>query len=136
MGTGSTAMRRSTQPDPLAVTGFVSFEGALDLSDKMRARVLKDCQQSFSARSGGGSKYSEGSTFWMPRDEAPRCLLEQLAQSTFDYYSQGLEFDARESGAEWWTMVIDTSDDIGFHWDKDYFSEAEEGLNVCPSVAT
>lgn len=62
------------------------------------------------------------------------------------------------SGAEWWTQVIDSRDDIGFHWDRDYgtFSQAamktsafkviayyrypgleeEEGVHVYPLFAT
>ena len=115
---------------------FTSFDNCLELSDRMMARTLKDCEATFTARAGNQDKYSEGSTFWLPRSAAPSCLLEQVAQSTFDHYTAGLDFDPESSGAEWWTLVIDVADDVGFHWDKDYYLEAEEGVNLCPRVAT
>ena len=31
---------------------------------------------------------------------------------------------------------MDSADDIGFHWDKDYSVEANSGINVFPHVAT
>jgi hypothetical protein len=40
------------------------------------------------------------------------------------------------SGAEWWTQVVDSEDDIGFHWDRDYGHEGSTGENLYPHLAT
>jgi len=45
-------------------------------------------------------------------------------------------FDHKTSGAEWWTQVIDSRDDIGFHWDRDYGLEETTGLHIHPHLAT
>ena len=42
----------------------------------------------------------------------------------------------RKSGAEWWTQVIDTDDDIGFHWDRDYGEEEKHGKHIYPAFGT
>eukprot|EP01034_Spumella_vulgaris_P024711 gene24711-31085_t len=47
-----------------------------------------------------------------------------------------MTFDADKSGAEWWTQVIDSRDDIGFHWDRDYGVEEETGQHLYPKLAT
>jgi len=46
------------------------------------------------------------------------------------------EVDPERSGAEWWTQVIDTRDDIGIHWDRDYGIEEDTGKHVYPHLAT
>uniref|UniRef100_A0A7S2J9B0 Uncharacterized protein n=1 Tax=Haptolina brevifila TaxID=156173 RepID=A0A7S2J9B0_9EUKA len=38
--------------------------------------------------------------------------------------------------AEWWTQVIDPSDEIGLHWDRDYDMQADQGLLLHPMLAT
>eukprot|EP01035_Chromulina_nebulosa_P018091 gene18091-23740_t len=38
--------------------------------------------------------------------------------------------------AEWWTQVIDSNDDIGFHWDKDYGIEESTSFNLFPHLGT
>ena len=44
-------------------------------------------------------------------------------------------YDPSNSGAEWWTQVIDDEDEIGWHWDKDYALEGS-GVNVHPQLGT
>ena len=80
--------------------------------------------------------YSTGSTYFIRADETPRCVLEECAKSIFEYHTQGVRFDATNSGAEWWTQVIDSRDDIGFHWDKDYGAEEVTGEIWYPNLCT
>jgi hypothetical protein len=41
-----------------------------------------------------------------------------------------------KSGAEWWTLAIDSDNaDVAWHWDKDYGLE-ESGINLNPHLAT
>jgi len=94
-------------------------------------------------------------TFWVPcQDFGPRCSMEQMALDVFDHHvkrnqqqqDEGLCFDAKTSGAEWWVQIrpspektgrysmLDKNDNpenddnndvdmakegISFHWDKD-----------------
>ncbi|CAM9890127.1 unnamed protein product [Ectocarpus sp. 12 AP-2014] len=80
-------------------------------------------------------EYSTGETFWIEADAAPRNCLERLALDIFKAHTAGARFNQKTSGAEWWTQVIEDTDDIGWHWDKDYGMEAR-GINVHPCLAT
>ncbi|CAM9153425.1 unnamed protein product [Hapterophycus canaliculatus] len=71
----------------------------------------------------------------MQADAVPRNCLERLALDIFEAHTPDARFNRATSGAEWWTQVIDESDDIGWHWDKDYGMEAH-GINVHPCLAT
>ncbi|CAM9299037.1 unnamed protein product [Scytosiphon promiscuus] len=112
---------------PMALTAALSEPEVL-------ARVVRDCQTVFSARAKK-LEYSTGETFWMQADAVPRNCLERLALDIFEAHTPDARFDRATSGAEWWTQVIDDSDDIGWHWDKDYGMEAN-GINVHPCLAT
>lgn len=79
--------------------------------------------------------YSTGETFWVPADGEPRCALEALALDIFRFHTAGARFRPGASGAEWWTQVIHTQDDIGWHFDKDYGME-RAGVNVHPHLGT
>eukprot|EP00903_Cladosiphon_okamuranus_P005906 g5840.t1 len=98
------------------------------------ARVVKDCQCVATARAFKMA-YSTGRTYWVQSDALPRNSLERLALDIFEAHTAGARFNRATSGAEWWTQVIKDSDDIGWHWDKDYGMEAQ-GLNVHPCLAT
>ena len=101
-------------------------------------QLLGDCEVAFTARSTGGKDYSAGDTFWLASNVAPRSGLEQLAREVFEFHTANVEwFDAESSGAEWWTLVLDSeSDSVGMHWDKDYTVEADCGVNVFPILST
>ena len=105
--------------------------------DQEHYPVLEDCRVAFTSKNTEGRAYSVGTTFFITADEEPRCLLEKMALEVFAYHADrlGIEFDAENSGAEWWTQVIDARDDIGFHWDRDY-GEEENGKLIYPTVAT
>ena len=120
--------------------GFRSFPGALDVTSTPAAAaahvvLVADCARTMTARAKGESGLSEGETFFVRAADAPRCGLEALARSVFDYHTAGATFDPERSGAEWWTQVIDAEDDIGFHWDQDY-GVADSGVNLHPHLAT
>eukprot|EP00752_Nemacystus_decipiens_P007142 g6395.t1 len=97
-------------------------------------QVVKDCRTVATARASKMA-YSTGKTFWMQADRVPRNSLERLALDIFEAHTAGARFNRAASGAEWWTQVINDSDDIGWHWDKDYGMEAQ-GINVHPCLAT
>ncbi|CAM9901735.1 unnamed protein product, partial [Discosporangium mesarthrocarpum] len=74
----------------------------------------------------------------MQADAEPRNGLEGLALDIFRAHTSQARFNAANSGAEveWWEKgVIEDTDDIGWHWDKDYGMESA-GINVHPCVAT
>ena len=80
--------------------------------------------------------HSTGNTYFIKPNDKPRFLLEDLAQKIFKYHTERLGgCKSHDCGAEWWTQVIDTRDDIGWHWDRDYGKE-EDGELVYPDMAT
>ena len=80
--------------------------------------------------------HNKGSTWWITADDTPKCSLERLAQKVFFLHTKGVDYDPKTSGAEWWTQVVNATDDIGFHWDKDYGFEEENGVCLYPHLAT
>jgi hypothetical protein len=105
-------------------------------------------------------------TFWMPADGTePRCVLEQCAMEIFRHHvKDGVVFDAKTSGAEWWVQIRpsppagryallpeeainggDCSDEVDlettgvcFHWDKDEDLRLAMGGNmyIHPHIST
>ena len=103
---------------------------------KAMEKLLQDSKTVFSARNGRpGQSYSAGETYFLPAAMTPRCGLERLARAVFNLHAGALipgeDYDANLSGAEWWTLVLDGQDDVGFHWDRDYALE-DDGLHVHP----
>uniref|UniRef100_A0A7S4BXZ0 Uncharacterized protein n=1 Tax=Chrysotila carterae TaxID=13221 RepID=A0A7S4BXZ0_CHRCT len=99
--------------------------------------LLDDCRTVFTARAAGGDGYSAGCTFWVSaQDSAPTTALERMALKIFRMHTADAEFEPSTSGAEWWTQVIDAQDDIGFHWDRDYDMQADQGILVHPQLGT
>ncbi|CAE8595943.1 unnamed protein product [Polarella glacialis] len=133
---------------PLPNYSFRSFPQLLPVGDQSAkaalATLVGDCEKAFTARATAkGASYSRGETFWVPAGAAPESLsaIERLALAIFHLHvpkgdSSGCSYDASRSGAEWWTQVIETEDDIGWHWDRDYGLEADEGLRLHPHIAT
>lgn len=113
-----------------------AFYSVLPKDDSL-SEVLIDCEQAFNCRNTSKNQnYSVGSTYFLKGNEAPRCNLELLAKQIFDFHTKGTKFDASTSGAEWWTQVIDHRDDIGFHWDRDYGAEEDQGIHIYPNLGT
>jgi len=132
--------------------------------------LVHDCELAFTARTKEESDaYSSGATFFMPASMKPRCALEQLTMNIFNAHTKGLEpgkhFDLERSGAEWWTLVMDTKsagenekdeannnsnsdndesveeeeedDEVGMHFDADYGLEQQlPNYMLHPRVAT
>mmetsp|Transcript_10080 Transcript_10080/g.30803 ORF Transcript_10080/g.30803 Transcript_10080/m.30803 type:complete len:421 (+) Transcript_10080:119-1381(+) len=101
--------------------------------------LREDCREAFTASSvGEDDSYSSGETFLMPAEGMePRMELERLALQIFnEHVADAVGVDRGESGAEWWTQVIDEEDDIRLHFDRDYALEKMVGINVHPHVAT
>ena len=150
-GSGSNNDDNSSKPT-LPRNPFASYANALSISsNEHRASFLKDCSLVFTARTKEDSDgYSTGSTFFLPCLMKPRCALEALAQTVFRAHVDSLGehkyvenngeskliYDPERSGAEWWTLVLDTpsngespnddgdddeeDDEVGIHFDADY----------------
>lgn len=106
--------------------------------DESLSEVLIDCEQAFNCRNlpSKNQDYSVGATYFLKANDLPKCNLEQLAKQVFDFHTTGMELDPNNSGAEWWTQVIDSRDDIGFHWDRDYGAEEVDGTHIYPNLGT
>eukprot|EP01033_Poteriospumella_lacustris_P010424 gene10424-7411_t len=138
----------ATQSSPDVVFTVFDAKDNLDLSCKDGSKIdskdalldvlRADCVRAFTAKglSEGEDNYSTGATFFISAEKVPENGLESLALQIFRKHTEGKRFDARRSGAEWWTQVIDAEDDIGAHWDRDYDLEEEEGVHMYPSFGT
>ena len=83
-----------------------------------------------------GVPYETNATYWVGAHTKPTSALEKLVLDIFRHHTAGQRFDAQRSGAEWWTQVVESSRDIGFHFDRDYELHHEEGVCVHPHLAT
>mmetsp|Transcript_7759 Transcript_7759/g.17518 ORF Transcript_7759/g.17518 Transcript_7759/m.17518 type:complete len:431 (-) Transcript_7759:52-1344(-) len=163
--------------DPIPRSPFASYANALSIqSDTHKASFLNDCSLVFTARTKEDSdSYSTGSTYFLPCHMKPRCALEALAQTIFRAHVDSLGglkgaekdgekkllYDPERSGAEWWTLVLDTpsggapskchekddnddddddeeeDDEVGMHFDADYGLEEQlPNYTLHPRVAT
>jgi len=90
---------------------------------------VADAVASFSQRS-----------YWLGASDEPVGRCERWAAAVFSAHTRGVEFDPRTSGVEWWTQIRTGNEppsrDIGCHWDKDEQLCDDEGLQVCPHLAT
>ena len=106
--------------------------------------LVADCKAAYlkvTTQTGvSGLTYSTNATYWMGAEASPRTALERLALSIFRHHSRRARFDPARSGAEWWTQVVSAQEEetgtIGFHWDRDYDLQYDQGLCVHPHVAT
>ena len=119
---------------PVLESGFISYPRCIPtslLQGGESKSLLQDMKTSMSAREvEEDGQYSLGDTFFLPATVPPRCGLEALAKSLFEFHTKDAEgFDPERSGAEWWTQVIDTRDDIGVHFDRDYGMEEVSNTN-------
>jgi hypothetical protein len=123
---------------------FESFENCLPDSPDLLECMRKDCATAYNRKDDavdtaavGETDYAaEGCTYFQKADEAPRCWPEELALMIFRHHTRDAKFDPASSGAEWWTMVVNSESDIGFHWDRDYGLEGASGYNVHPQLGT
>lgn len=135
--------------EPLPRQAFQSFANALHVESM--ELIIKDCESVFTARTrDDDAAYSAGCTYFVPCKMKPRCALEGLALQIFQAHVKGLEgwFNPEQSGAEWWTLVMDASkpdtaddeyddDEVGMHFDADYGLEAQmPNILLHPRVAT
>ena len=105
----------ATKDDPIPRYPFASFPRSLRVKNTARSDFLGDCERAFTARAKEtGEAYSAGATFFVPAKMTPRCALEALALDIFKAHTKGLKegvhYDPDRSGAEWWTLVLETSD--------------------------
>jgi hypothetical protein len=125
---------------------FENFGNCLS-NDAAIIDVLRDdCLHAFTSRSdlnddetssvNSNEYHNSGFTYFQRSDLKPRCRLEELALSIFRFHTKNAKFKDELSGAEWWTQVVDSEDDIGFHWDRDYGHEGSTGENLYPHLAT
>jgi hypothetical protein len=139
---------------------FASFPSALTINKEQQSNIIHDCDLTFTARTKEDSDaYSSGATFFIPASMKPRCALEDLAIKIFQTHTKGLvpgkHYDVERSGAEWWTLVLDTAsssnndatassndddeedDEVGMHFDADYGLEEQlPNYMLHPRVAT
>lgn len=145
--------------DPIPRHVFWTIENAINFEPSLLPTLLEDCETVFTARDKpDGAAYSAGQTYFLPANMAPRCALEGLAQSIFLKHTEHLEkgsYNPAQSGANWWTLVLDVDDDpndkidtgnaadapgddeVGLHFDADYeLEEQTTNLLLHPRVAT
>lgn len=141
--------------EPLPRQAFGSFRDALCIPDEFSEVFQRDCLKVFSARvMEQDAAYSSGTTYFLPAVMKPRCALEGLAQEIFQAHVKGLEgmYNPEQSGAEWWTLILDANkprkpngdedddndeDEVGIHFDADYGLEDQmPNILLHPRVAT
>mmetsp|Transcript_15695 Transcript_15695/g.23776 ORF Transcript_15695/g.23776 Transcript_15695/m.23776 type:complete len:407 (+) Transcript_15695:229-1449(+) len=144
--------------EPIPQDPFVSFSSALNTvqnEPELCKTLLDDCATVFTARTlEDSAAYSAGCTYFVPAiTKEPRCALEALALEIFRQHTKILpegSFVPEQSGAEWWTLVLDADppepteeddsedhDEVGMHFDADYGLEDQApGLLLHPRVAT
>jgi hypothetical protein len=151
--------------EPLPRHLFWSSDDALTATPNVWDTLRQDCAIVFTARTRDSQNeaYSAGITYFLPCAMKPRCALEQLVQSIFQLHTKDLDpatFIPEQSGAEWWTLVLNDSesmdttkavqepddeededeeedDDVGLHFDADYGLEAQvPNLLVHPRIAS
>ena len=139
--------------EPIPRHTFWSSEKVLDFHPDYLENVRKDCELVFTARDKpGGQAYSAGQTFFLPANMKPRCALEALVKTIFEKHTEHVDkgmFSLEQSGAEWWTLVLDDDEDqkpreedeeedeVGLHFDADYeLEEQATNLMLHPRLAT
>jgi hypothetical protein len=99
--------------EPLPRHPFWANENALTLHHL--DDLWKDCETVFSARACESDQaYSAGVTYFAPCQMKPRCALEALVLSIFRKHTDDLDegiFIPEQSGAEWWTLVLDQDEE-------------------------
>jgi hypothetical protein len=124
-------------------------------SNNLWESLLNDATTVFTARTrDDAAAYSVGTTYFCPAQMKPRCALEELVLSIYRKHTHNLPSGIvipEQSGAEWWTLVLDQNnddnkdegddedddDDVGMHFDADYGLEDQApNLLLHPRLAT
>ena len=147
--------------EPIPRHSFWSCENMIEFSPKHFDDILSDCETVFTSRDrDDGQAYSTGQTFFCPATMKPRCALEALVLTIFEKHVQHVDkgmYNLEQSGAEWWTLVLDgddepkaknddsnnvddpeeEEDEVGIHFDADYELEDQAAnLLLHPRIAT
>ena len=121
---------------------FAVIDSALSGADDASLRALRsDAATLHSALEAEAEDEQSGGLTYFVRASSSlhecRCSLERLALEVFHLHTRNASgFDPRNSGAEFWTQVLDPSDEIGFHHDADGTLEDDAGVCVHPHIAT
>jgi hypothetical protein len=90
-------------------------------------------------------------TFWLGDLDEPRCELEFLAKTIYNYHTYSVDknmINREVSGLEWWIQLksnadsdkggddINMSDGVDLHYDKDEELAANFGIGVFPQIST
>jgi hypothetical protein len=143
--------------EPIPRHSFWASEDVISFHPDHLGTLRGDCETVFTARDKpDGQAYSAGQTFFLPSKMKPRCALEEIVKTIFQKHVQHLEegmYNPEQSGAEWWTLVLDAdeeknesakkseddeeADEVGLHFDADYELE-EQASNILlhPRLAT
>jgi hypothetical protein len=147
--------------EPIPRHTFWSSENVIDFHPQYLENLRADCETVFSARDKpDGQAYSTGQTFFLPATMKPRCALEAFVLTIFERHVEHLDkdmFKMSQSGAEWWTLVLDDDEDktdeprskndgeeeedeedeVALHFDADYeLEEQATNLLLHPRLAT
>ena len=81
---------------------FSSFQDILSIDNEELDCLRSDCSEAFTCRSipDSNENYSSGSTYFIRANQNPRCFLEKLALSLFNFHTKDATFDYQLSGAE------------------------------------
>ena len=86
-------------------------------SSSLWSTLYQDCRTVFSARTRDNDQaYSAGVTYFLPAEMKPRCALEAMVRAIFVSHTANLPKGSmvrEQSGAEWWTLVLDNDDNDG-----------------------
>ena len=91
------------------------------------------------SKTPSGLKDDKGSTNWVPMDvlNKPRCAVEMAIAILLKFaFPNGTFPDGGIAGAEWWVQVRDTTENIGFHTDKDEGVASEEQWMKMPLLSS
>jgi hypothetical protein len=74
-------------------TSFRSFPLAFSFDESILLSLRKDCQSFHMALSKENNKsYSEGTTFWFSSQSTPRCTIEHIVKSVFDFHTKDAKY--------------------------------------------
>eukprot|EP00977_Amphora_coffeiformis_P028800 scaffold37161_cov153-Amphora_coffeaeformis.AAC.1 len=100
--------------EPLPQAPVRIFPQALTVAADGWSTLYQDCRTVFSARTRDDDQaYSAGVTYFLPAVMKPRCALEAVVQAIFQAHTACLPPGSmleEQSGAEWWTLVLDDDD--------------------------
>eukprot|EP00397_Hematodinium_sp_SG-2012_P009992 GEMP01010092.1.p1 GENE.GEMP01010092.1~~GEMP01010092.1.p1 ORF type:complete len:562 (+),score=124.76 GEMP01010092.1:494-2179(+) len=113
--------------------GFTS--SLLSFSEDLLAK-LKENANIAAAKNAGDKQYSSGATYWVDATDEPKNNYEALALNIFKHHTEGVDYDAARSGAEWWTVIMDDDAEVGLHWDRDYAMEEDTEVQIHPHLGT